>query len=271
MPLNARAHFLLASDPDAGQGSAGPRDDAHDKKSFVRRFEAAILSGRYRAGDKLPAERDLAMDNRISRPIIHEGLLELARKGFVTIKARKGTFVNDFRRLGSPELLASLFSYAEGKMTRKMHESLLEMRLLFEVEAARKAASRRTDTDLRYLDALLEEEAELLASMQDGFSALHPAGAADLDFRLHQAVMLASGNEVYPMLFNTIRKISQALLERLCDGPGAVRPLFASHQSLVSAIREGRAEDAAVTMRDILLSGGPADKDILPEASSVSG
>jgi DNA-binding FadR family transcriptional regulator len=93
------------------------------------------------------------------------------------------------------------------------------MRLLFEVEAARKAASRRTETDLRYLEALMAEEDEFLQSMNEGFSALHPAGAADLDFRVHQAVMLASGNEVYPMLFNTVARSTKPSSNAFATAP----------------------------------------------------
>ncbi len=228
--------------------------DAKNKTSFIRSFENLILSGRYNTGDRIPAERELSKSYHISRPIIHEGLLDLARKGFVTISPRRGTFVNDFRKLGSPEMLASLFAFSGGKLSAKMYGSLLEFRILFELEAVRKVVANRTEQDIRYLKGLAKEEAELVESMSESRSALHAAGAADLDFRFHQALMLASGNEVYPMLFNSFRKISLAILERHFADPAAVAPLFALHRELVKQIEAGNEEAAVKTIREILMS-----------------
>ncbi len=239
------------------EGSATERDkkEARNKNSFIRGFESLILSGRYHPGDRIPAERELSKSYHISRPIIHEGLLDLARKGFVTISPRRGTFVNDFRKLGSPELLASLFTFSEGRLDRKIYDSLLDFRLLFEAEAVRKAVVKHSETDLSYLKALVAEEAELLDSMSEEFSPLHPTGAADLDFRFHAALMTASGNDVYPMLFNSFRKISMAILERHFKEPGAAAPIFSLHRSLVDCIERRDEEGALKIIREVLMSG----------------
>jgi GntR family transcriptional repressor for pyruvate dehydrogenase complex len=239
--------------------------DTENKTSFIRGFENLILSGRYNTGDRIPAERELSKSYHISRPIIHEGLLDLARKGFVTISPRRGTFVNDFRKLGSPEMLASLFAFSGGKLSAKMYDSLLEFRILFELEAVRKVVARKSDQDMRYLKALVKEESELLESMSESRSPLHPAGAADLDFRFHQALMMASGNEVYPMLFNSFRKISLAILEKHFAEPEAVAPLFALHRELVKQVDAGNEEAAVKTIREILMTSSlqgqaPAEK-----------
>jgi DNA-binding FadR family transcriptional regulator len=228
------------------------------KRSFIRGFESLILSGRYKPGDRIPAERDLAKDYRLSRPVIHEGLLELAGKGFVTISPRRGTFVNDFRRLGSLDSLASLFTFTEGRLSERMHESLLEFRLHFELEAARKAAQRRSQADLEYLDSLLKEEAELVESVREGESPLHPESAADLDFRFHLAVALASGNEVYPMLFNSFRKLNLAILRKHYEERSRIAHGFSLHPDLASAIRAQDQEAAAALMREILVAAPAA-------------
>jgi GntR family transcriptional regulator, transcriptional repressor for pyruvate dehydrogenase complex len=239
---------------DGLEKDADDATEAKNKTSFIRSFENLILSGRYTTGDRIPAERELSKSYHISRPIIHEGLLDLARKGFVTISPRRGTFVNDFRKLGSPEMLASLFAFSGGKLSAKMYDSLLEFRILFELEAVRKVVARKTDQDVRYLKGLMKEETELLESMAESPSAIHPAGAADLDFRFHQALMMASGNEVYPMLFNSFKKISLAILERHFADPGAVAPLFALHRELVKRIEANDEEAAVAAIREILMT-----------------
>ncbi len=230
------------------------------KRSFIQGFESLILSGKYKPGDRVPAERDLSKDYKISRPIVHEGLLELANKGFVTIFPRRGTFVNDYRRSGSMDSVASLFAYTGGRLTRRMHESLLEFRLHFEIEAARKAASRRADSDVEYLKALIEEESELIEAVKEAESPLHPESAADLDFRFHLAVALASGNEVYPLFFNSFRKLSVAILRKRFSEQALIAPNFARHGELVGAVEDRDEEAAAAIMKDILTASLPAEE-----------
>jgi GntR family transcriptional repressor for pyruvate dehydrogenase complex len=240
----------------------GNNAEGRAKKAFIRGFESLILSGKFKPGDKIPAERELSKDYRLSRPVIHEGLLELAGKGFVTISPRRGTFVSDFRRMGSMDSLAALFAYTEGKLTRRMYESLLEFRLHFELEAVRKAVQRRGAADIEYLESLLQEENELLESVADTESPLHPESAADLDFRFHLAIILASGNEVYPMFFNSFRKFNIAILRKHYEDRSLIAPGFAHHAHLVRALRERDESAAAAIMREILMAS-PAPIELL--------
>ena len=71
------------------------------KDVFVLRFEELILSGKIKVGQKLPSERELALQLCVSRPVVHEGLVELASRGLVSLKPRIGATVNDYRKEGS--------------------------------------------------------------------------------------------------------------------------------------------------------------------------
>ena len=55
------------------------------KDVFIRRFEDLILSGKFPIGQKLPSERELALQLGVSRPVVHEGLVDLAAKGLVSM------------------------------------------------------------------------------------------------------------------------------------------------------------------------------------------
>jgi len=50
------------------------------KDVFISRFEELILSGSFPVGQKLPSERELALQLGVSRPVVHEGLVDLAAK-----------------------------------------------------------------------------------------------------------------------------------------------------------------------------------------------
>ena len=59
------------------------------KQVFVAKFEELILSGKISIGEMLPSERELAAQLKISRPVVHEGLIELSLWG-----DRKSTRLN---------------------------------------------------------------------------------------------------------------------------------------------------------------------------------
>ena len=127
------------------------------KDVFINRFEELILSGTFPVGQKLPSERELALQLGVSRPIVHEGLVDLAAKGLVNLIPRVGTIVNDYRKEGSLSLLTSLVNYLQGDLEPELLTSLLEMRLLFEVETARLTALNRTQEQLESIYVLLRE------------------------------------------------------------------------------------------------------------------
>lgn len=61
------------------------------KELFIKEIEALILSGQLKVGEKLPTERELADEMKISRTIVNLGLSELKNKGFIEIVPRKGS------------------------------------------------------------------------------------------------------------------------------------------------------------------------------------
>ena len=95
-----------------------PIENESLKEKFIKYFENLILSGELKIGDKLPPERELAKKLNISRPIIHEGLIELQKRDLIKIIPRKGTFVNNYLKEGSIAFLESLLRYNNFKLDR---------------------------------------------------------------------------------------------------------------------------------------------------------
>ena len=73
------------------------------KDLFVKELENKILSGELKVGDKLPSERELASSMQVSRAVVNAGIAELEQKGFLIIKPRIGTFVENFYKNGTLE------------------------------------------------------------------------------------------------------------------------------------------------------------------------
>jgi DNA-binding FadR family transcriptional regulator len=217
------------------------------KEVFVQRFEDLILSGQIAVGQKLPSERELALQLGVSRPVVHEGLVVLEAKGLVKMVPRVGTVVNDFRSEGSLALLTSLVQYQQGRIEPELLESLLQMRLLFETEAARMAASARSEDQLAAFDDLLAQEAQADPADVKALSAL--------DFQFHHLVSMASGNLVYPLLLNSFKGCYLNLARQFFTEPAVVSKVFDYHNQLVAAIASGDGLTAADIVTQMLKHG----------------
>jgi len=214
------------------------------KDEFIERFESLILSGKFSPGERVPSERDLGTLFGISRPVVHEGLRALESRGLVTIESRRGVRVNDYRRQGSIEMLLSILNYSGGRLSRSLFDGLLEMRLLFEVETARLAASRHSARHLDELHGLLARERAVIApSIQD---------IVGIDYEFHLLIAMASGNEIYPLLMNSFRRIYDDILKEFYADASVIQPVFALHERLTAAIASGDTEGAGLAMLELL-------------------
>jgi DNA-binding FadR family transcriptional regulator len=62
-------------------------------EEVAARIQELIASGELAVGDKLPPERELARELRISRPTLREGIRALSAMGTVRVEHGKGSFV----------------------------------------------------------------------------------------------------------------------------------------------------------------------------------
>ena len=114
------------------------------RELFVQQLEGLILSGELRPGDHLPTERELADEMKISKTVVHEGLRELHRLGFLQIESRKGVTVADYAQTGSLETLMAIMSYHGGLPDQKTASSILDLRYYLEAPALRQLAAHHS-------------------------------------------------------------------------------------------------------------------------------
>lgn len=215
------------------------------KDAFVSRFEHMILSGELSIGEKLPSERDLARQLGVSRPVVHEGLVDLVNKGLVTMTPRRGAVINDFRRKGSLSLLNSLVNY-EGGLDPSLLLGLLDLREVVEVEIARLAARRRSQVQLEIIEGIVAAESDAL---QDA------AAYGDLDFEFHLQLAMASANPVYPMLLNSFRPVYRHLTRRFFSITGSARETHRFHEAIAAAVGAGDENETVDTVGRMLAHG----------------
>ncbi|GMT44281.1 MAG: GntR family transcriptional regulator [bacterium] len=216
------------------------------KQVFVAKFEDLILSGKISIGETLPSERELAARLKVSRPVVHEGLIELSLRGLVSIRPRSGTVVNDFRKEGAIPLLLSLLNY-HGTLDPKIQQDILEMRILFENEMVRLATQNRTEEYLNRLEEILRLEETI---NRDDYEEV-----ALLDYNFHQIIALASGNFIYSLLMNSFRDIYLHLSTLFFSETEVCTTVFDTHKKIVEAIRNQNPEKAVNFMTKMLNHG----------------
>jgi GntR family transcriptional repressor for pyruvate dehydrogenase complex len=220
------------------------------KEACINRLEDLILSGEIKIDERLPAERDFARRLGVSRPVLHEALVDLDAKGLVRIVPRRGAFVNDYRRSGSMAILASLLAYHNGDLDPVFTRSLIGMRQLVETETARLAALNRSEDQLAEFRAFLEKERQ--AAQSD------PQALTNHDFSFHLSIAIASGNLVYPLIINSFKGVYTHLTGLFFQqyiGTPVVEEVWHFHSRLVAAFERKQAEAAGRIMGEMLAHG----------------
>lgn len=217
------------------------------KSIFVSRFEELILSGQLSIGQKLPSERELALQLGVSRPVVHEGLVELSFMGLISLKSRVGAVVSDYRREGSLAILNSLLRYHEGAVDPTLLKSALEMRKLFELETAKLAALNREEEHLDAFENILKMEREV------AFGETREISRIDFDF--HHQVALATGNMIYPLMLNSFKQFYTNLTTIFFSDSELVEFVFGVHSEMIAAIRDKSPFVASDLMKKLLEHG----------------
>jgi len=214
---------------------------------FVSRFEQLILSGQLKIGQTLPSERELALKLGVSRPVVHEGLVDLAFKGLVSIRPRVGTVVNDYRKHGSITLLTSLLNFKNGKLDPELLVDVLEVRKLIENETARLAPENKTAAQLDELKEIYDLEVAAIGQA--------PEKIADLDFSFHHQLAICSGNFIYPLLLNSFKDFYTNLSAIFFSDEPVIRPVLDMHLQLIDKIETNDGQSAAIVMDQLLNQG----------------
>lgn len=211
------------------------------KELFVNQLVGMILSGQLRPGDRLPTERELAEKTNISKTVVHEGIRELHRLGFLDVMSRKGITVADYAQTGNLDTLLAVMRYRGGQLDAKTNQSLLKVRLYLEGPAFEELAAHHTPEDIRKLEALQQEAVKASA---EGCSAF-----AETLFRYHRTVAFLSGNSITPLIMNAFAPASLEFWRQYISLYGTEHCLKVL-DTFTRYIRNGQGELASSALRE---------------------
>ena len=200
------------------------QNDSQDSHKLYQKIAlaiaAAITDGRYSPGDKLPSERELADEFRVSRPTIRDAMIALEFQGLV--EARQGSGVYVTAAVPVPEEVTE-FEVNALEWT--------EARRLFEGEACALSAAVVTQEQLTVLERLVNE---MTASAGD-------EEIERLEREFHMSVALATGNAAIAAGAEelwSLRQQSPSCVSMLRRARAAGGDFVEEHRRIVAALCE---------------------------------
>lgn len=182
-----------------------------------------LRKGKLKPGDEIKMEKT-AQILGVSKTPLRDALLQLAMENFVTIKPRRGVFVNP--------------------LTLEDIRNAYEIIGALESMAILKAGPKLTARDLEMMEKLIEGMKKAID--RDDFDAYYER---NLDF--HNTYLNKCGNAELIRIVNTLKK-------RLYDFPRQSQYIreweensIGEHENFLALLKEGKYEEAARFIRDV--------------------
>ncbi|MBR1166019.1 FadR/GntR family transcriptional regulator [Bradyrhizobium liaoningense] len=205
-------------------------------RQVADQLRSLIDSGEYAVGSRLPTERELAEQLKVSRPTVREALIALEVEGRLRIRVGSGIYVTD--PAGAAPAPSAVI---EGPF------ELLRAREFLESAIAEQAARVATKDDIDRIDAAL-------VAMEN---VDHPGEASMVhDRAFHIAIAGCLGNAVLVRvvgeLFDQRLNPYFAQLAHYFENPTTWRTALSEHRAVRDAIAARRPLTAYDAMRDHL-------------------
>ncbi|GAA3610299.1 FadR/GntR family transcriptional regulator [Secundilactobacillus similis] len=201
---------------------------------FTNQMKEAIILRKLKPGETLPHERELAEQMGVSRSVINHGLQRLAQLHFITIKPRQGAVVADYLVDGTLETMHEVVALHDGFYTPAMLQSIYQVRRSLECDAIKLAAQKRLAEPLR-------EARRALMRFKNGDN-LDVQSPAIFDF--FHSLAIASGNQVYTMMINSLKPIYLRLGRWNAQRDNGVATIFELNETLLTAVEAGQVAEA---------------------------
>jgi DNA-binding FadR family transcriptional regulator len=192
-----------------------------------------IRAGEFAVNTRLPSERDLAEQFKVSRPSVREALIALEVMGFVQIKMGSGVYVCKPNPRKQPAPVKEFAPF-----------ELIQARALIEAEIAAQAAIHRTDAQLLELEQRLQDMSTQSAQQKNPLAS---------DRAFHAVLARATGNQVLAslveQLFDARMGVLFSRLANYFDTQTTWEQAIKEHRAVLRAVKAQDPERARAAMR----------------------
>jgi len=216
---------------------------AHSPAGFAEQYIVeSIWNGGFPPGSILPAERELSELIGVTRTTLREVLQRLARDGWLTIQHGKPTKVNDFWETSSLNILETL-----AQLDQEGIPDLVDNLL-----------SARTNISSIYIRGALKNNPEEVIEILCEHKSIQDDGIsfADFDYKMHKALVVASGNSIYLLILNGFKGLYSRLGSLYFSHPKGREISRNYYQNLIELAKTGNFDQAVAVTRDYGIESG---------------
>lgn len=208
--------------------------------NILAQIKNAIFTGVYKPGDKLPSEKELKEMFKVSRVPLREALRSLEEMGIIKIKSGVlgGAFVAD---MGIKSVSAPLADMI--RLGKIGFDNIWEFRIFVEPSICEMAARRRTNLDIRQIEAIVVSRKE---AVKGGRVPI----VASLDF--HQAVARASKNNLAILIMDAVAEILLEFFKQLQFNLSDHKSIAKAHRKILECIKRKDTQHVGNVMCDHL-------------------
>jgi GntR family transcriptional repressor for pyruvate dehydrogenase complex len=194
-----------------------------------------VVNGNWKAGDRIPPERDLCQQLGIARTSLREALKAMELVGMVDSRVGDGTFV-----CPRSEFLSRPLLWAFTGTDHTEFQEIMEARIIIEENLAGLAAQRANEQEIKLIG-------EAVQMMQDSIARGEPILEADMAF--HLAIAHASHNHVLAKAVQLLRNLMRQWLFYKVLIPDVAPRILKRHLAVYRAIAQHKPIAARREMR----------------------
>lgn len=203
-------------------------------ESTIDLIRAQVESGAWKVGAKIPNEQDLADMLDVGRNTVREAIRVLSHAEVLEVRQGDGTYVRT--NVDAAETMRRI-----GRSSLREH---YELRAMLEAEAARLAATHRSEADVAFLRELLSRRGERRDHVaREDF--------VDADIEFHGAIARMSGNAALAELYRYFAGSVRVYMSEALDEGDLPNPGLDVHAIIIDAIERRDGDAAAAAARAV--------------------
>lgn len=208
-------------------------------EQVIYQIKKMVTDGTLKRGDKLPSERELTEQLKVSRTSIREALRAMEIIGLVECKQGEGNFIcNNFEN-NLFEPLSIMFMLHESNPTE-----IIELRRVMEVETAALAAERVSQEELDDMSRLIE----LMKNSNDEELSIK------LDKQFHYMIARSSQNILIVSMLNAVSYLIDSFIKgargKILMHEGNREVLARQHENIYLALLKHDSKGAVEAMKN---------------------
>nr|WP_284041136.1 FadR/GntR family transcriptional regulator [Polaribacter sp. Z022] len=203
---------------------------------IISKIQEYIKSRNLQPGDKLPSERVLSENFKVSRRNVVEAIEKLESFSLVKSVPKSGTFVAEIGNIALNGIIDDIII-----LKKENFLSLVETRIMLEEKSVELAAKRRKRKDLKNIETALDNYKSKILSGQD---------ALQEDMLFHLAIAKASKNTtINTLLLKITPNIITTFEKTKVNDEFSITYEVNKHEAIFNAIRDKKPKQAVKAIK----------------------